>query len=56
MKINGIGKGTNMLIFTIDELTLEGQEKSFKNVSLGLSFSGFEKSFGKKVLLHCDYS
>lgn len=53
IKINGIGSGTNMLVWTIDEMILE--DKYFKNVSLGLSFSGFEKSFGKKVLLHCDY-
>lgn len=54
IKINGIGKGTSILVFTIDELMLE--DKYFKNVSLGLSFSGFEKSFGKNVLLHCDYA
>ena len=56
MKINSIGKSLPMLIFTIDELKIEGDERLFKNVSLGLSFSGFEKSFGKNVLLHCDYS
>ena len=54
IKINGIGKGTSMLVFTIDELILE--DKYYKNVSLGLSFSGFEKSFGKNVLLHFDYA
>ena len=53
IKINGIGKGTSMLVFTVDELMIE--DKYFKNVSLGLSFSGFEKSFGKNILLHCDY-
>jgi len=53
IKINGVGKGTSMLVFTVDELLIEN--KYFKNVSLGLSFSGFEKSFGKNVLLHCDY-
>ena len=36
IKINGIGSGTSMLVFTIDELRLE--DKFFKNVSLGLSF------------------
>lgn len=55
IKINSIGKGTSMLIFTIDELKV-GDDKYYKNATLGLSFSGFEKSFGKNVLLHCDYS
>ena len=54
IKINTVGAGTNLLIFTIDELKV-GDEKSFKNVSVGLSFSGFEKSFGKNVLLHYEY-
>ena len=53
IKVNGIGKGDSMLVFTIDELILEN--RYYKNVSLGLSFSGFEKSFGKNILLHCDY-
>lgn len=53
IKINSIGKGASMLVFTVDELSIE--DKYYKNVSLGLSFSGFEKSFGKNVLLHCDY-
>ena len=55
MKINSVGKSLPMLIFTVDELSLGG-ERNFKNVSLGLSFSGFEKSFGKNILLHCDYA
>lgn len=54
IKINSIGQGTSMLVFTIDELSIDG--KYFKNVSLGLSFSGFEKSFGKNILLHCDFA
>lgn len=53
IKINSIGKGTSMLVFSVDELSIE--DRYYKNVSLGLSFSGFEKSFGKNVLLHCDY-
>lgn len=52
IKINGVGSGTSMLVFTIDELQI--QQKSFKNVSVGLSFSGFEKAFGKDALLHCE--
>ena len=42
-----------MLVFSVDEVVVGG-EKSFSNVMLGLSFSGFEKSFGKNILLHCD--
>ncbi len=56
IKINSVGRGTSILIFTVDELQVEGNERKYKNVALGLSFSGFEKSFGKNVLLHCDYS
>lgn len=56
IKINSVGKGTSILIFTVDQLKVEGDERMFKNVALGVSFSGFEKSFGKNVLLHCDFS
>ncbi len=56
IKINSVGKGTSILIFTVDQLKVEGDERMYKNVSLGVSFSGFEKSFGKNVLLHCDFS
>ena len=51
VKINSIGSGTSILVFTIDEMQL-GNGKTFKDVSVGLSFSGFDKSFGKKILLH----
>ncbi len=54
IKINSIGRGTSMLVFTVDELNVE--DKCYKNVSLGLSFSGFERSFGTNILLHCDYA
>ncbi len=54
IKINSIGSGTSMLVFTIDELLVGEEEKSFKNVAIGLSFSGFDKSFGKKILLHSE--
>lgn len=56
IKINSVGKGTSILVFTTDEMKVEGDERLYKNVTLGLSFSGFEKSFGSNVLLHCDYS
>lgn len=53
IKINSVGSGTSLLVFTVDELCV-GDEHSFKNVMIGLSFSGFEKSFGKNVLLHSE--
>ena len=53
IKINSIGSGTSLFVFTIDEMTV-GNDKSFKDVMVGLSFAGFEKSFGKSVLLHSE--
>ena len=53
IKINSVGKGGNMLVFSVDEVVV-GKDKSYSNAMLGLSFSGFEKSFGKKILIHCD--
>lgn len=53
IKINSIGCGTRMFVFSVDEIKV-GEDHSFNNVMLGLSFSGFEKSFGKKVLLHSE--
>lgn len=53
IKINSVGKSANMLVFSVDEVMVGG-DKCFKNAMLGLSFSGFEKSFGKNILLHCD--
>ena len=49
--INSVGGGGKILVFSVDEVQV-GQERSFKNAMLGLSFSGFEKSFGKNVLLN----
>lgn len=51
IKINSIGSGTSILVFTVDEIVLNS-EKSFKDVAVGLSFSEFDKSFGKKILLN----
>ena len=51
--INSVGGSGKMLVFSVDELHI-GDDKSFKDVMLGLSFSGFEKSFGKRVLLNCE--
>jgi len=50
IKINSIGKGGNMLVFSVDEVVVSG-DKSYPNAMLGLSLSGFEKSFGKQILL-----
>ena len=51
IKINGVGSGTSILVFTIDEMLINN-DKSFKDVAVGLSFSSFDKSFGKKILLN----
>ena len=53
IKIKGIGSGTSIFTFTIDEMLI-GESKMTKNVMLGVSFSGFEKSFGKNILLHSE--
>ncbi len=53
ININGVGKGSRMLVFMIDEVIVD-KDKKFKNVMLGLSFAGFDKSFGAKVLLHSE--
>ncbi|MBE7074074.1 MAG: hypothetical protein E7379_03180 [Clostridiales bacterium] len=51
VSIKGIGSGNKILVFSVDELWI-GENKLFKDAMLGLSFSGFEKSFGKNVLLN----
>ena len=51
IKINGVGSGTSILVFTIDEMLINN-DKSFKDVAVGLSFSSFDKSFRKKILLN----
>lgn len=53
IKINSIGSKTNILAFTIDELII-GNDKKYKDAVVGLSLSGFEKSFGKSMLLHSE--
>lgn len=53
IKINSVGRGGQMLVFSVDEVVV-GQDKAYQNAMLGLSFSGFEKSFGKNILIHCD--
>ena len=51
IKINSVGGANNILAFVADELVING-EQSFKNPTLALSFSGFEKSFKANVLLN----
>ncbi len=56
IKINSIASGTNILVFTVDRLEVrkEDKVKSYDNVAIGLSFSGFEKGCGRQVLLHSE--
>ena len=54
IKINSIGSGTSLLVFSVDKLSID-DKKYFKNVMLGLSFSCFEKSFGSNILLHSEF-
>lgn len=51
IKVNSVGSGSKILAFVADEIQLNG-EKVFKNPTLALSFSGFEKSFKANVLLN----
>lgn len=53
IKINSIGGGGNILVFSVDKVIV-GENRIFKNVMVGLSLSGFEKSFGRGVLLHSE--
>ena len=53
IKINSIGSGGNILVFSVDKVIV-GENRIFKNVMVGLSLSGFEKSFGRGVLLHSE--
>ena len=54
IKLSTVASGTQILVFSVGSLELVGQglKKSFSHAMLGLSFSGFEKAFGKKILLH----
>ena len=54
IKLSTVASGRQILVFSVGSLELVGQglKKSFPHAMLGLSFSGFEKAFGKKILLH----
>lgn len=58
VKINTVASGTSILVFTAKQLEIfEGEQKrNFENVSVGLSFSGFDKALGKKILLHREFA
>ncbi len=58
VKINTVASGTSILVFTVKKVEIyEGEDKrDFENVSLGLSFSGFDKALGKKILLHREFA
>lgn len=51
IKVNSLSAGASMLVFSVEE-AIVGDERRVKEPMLGLSLSGFEKSFGKSVLLH----
>ncbi|MCM1324970.1 MAG: sigma-E processing peptidase SpoIIGA, partial [Acetobacter sp.] len=57
IKINSVGSGTSILVFTADflEVSREEQSRRYEKVSLGLSFSGFERAFGKGILLNSEF-
>ena len=54
VKINTVASGTSILVFTIDKVEIiEGEEtRRFDDMAVGLTFSGFEKSLGKNILLN----
>ena len=54
ISVNSALKSGKMLVFTVEKIIIETDEKSevFKDVCLGLSFSGFEKAMHSQVLLH----
>lgn len=57
IKINSVGSGTSILVFTLDALEISQNEQSqrYEKVAVGLSFSGFERAFGKGVLLNSEF-
>ncbi len=55
VKINSVASGSSILVFTADRLEIETNEhRRFDNISVGLSFSGFDKALGRKILLHSE--
>lgn len=55
VKINTVASGTSILVFDADKLEVLGaQARTYNDISLGLSFSGFDNSLGRKILLHSE--
>ncbi len=54
IKLSTIASGTQILVFSVGKVDIcgNGVTKEYKNMMLGLTFSGFERSFGKNILLH----
>lgn len=53
VKVNSLSAGKSMLVFSVDE-ALVGEKRRIKEPMLGLSLSGFEKTFGRSILLHSE--
>lgn len=54
INVNSAVKNGKMLVFSVDEIIVrdEYEEKKYKNICLGLTFSNFEKAMHSEVLLH----
>lgn len=54
IKLSTVASGTQILVFSVGKVDISGNgiSREYKNMMLGLSFSGFERSFGKNILLH----
>ena len=54
INVNSAVKGGKMLVFSVEKMIIKNGEieKSYENVCLGLSFSGFDKAMHSAVLLH----
>ena len=53
IKVNSLSAGARMFVFSVDEAKI-GEDRLVVEPMLGLSLSGFEKSFGRGVLLHSE--
>lgn len=51
IRVNSLSAGAKMFVFSVEEACI-GDKRLVKEPMLGLSLSGFEKSFGRSVLLH----
>ncbi len=53
IKVNSLSAGASMFVFSVEEAVV-GESRMVKEPMLGLSLSGFEKSFGRNILLHSE--